>query len=732
VGAFLRLWQLNVAGFLDDQAGYFTLARDSILQGKLPLTGIAFSNSAMSPPIVVYLIMPFTALGKNPFPVVVSVALLNLVGVALCYLWALRAFGRLLAAVGALLFATCETAVEYGRFFWNMNYLAPLLALWAITLFAGGARGKRGWFVPNVFLLTVIVLIHPTGLLLAPAVLVAIVLAPQTVRWWEYVLGATLSAMLLVPTIVWELMSKGSDLGVFLQVGSHPASLDLRVFYVLYQILGGTTYAGPGADPPFAPVDPTTLYARLRLLHRAIELGVVLLFAAGYLNLTRLVAAPARDLWRRQETRAAGWRGLQGLAGTSFRGLRADPVWRGYLLLWLWVTLPPLVILRHSSPLHKHYLFILYPAAFVVCGLAVSWLAQWSRTLPDATAIMAARWSRRWQPRRAAQASLAALVAVLITGQAALSLLHITAVAQGQFDAADRYLSASYGYPLGEVQRADALLRRLEHQQGAVATLISLPVARYRGALNYLLVREERTRMDFPGDCLVLPAADMSPALVVTTSAAGYAAALLPALPTASHLTDIAMPGGSPFAVYRLHGALPALPDETPLAPTLFRDSQGTGLRLEAAARTAAGGLRLRWRVLASTGAGQPAQLYQVQARTLTPTGRAGAVLAAGGCAPTRWQTGETVFTWLTPPPGAAGAPPRDDALAGGPLTIEVMSHTQTLWSQTLGPLRLLSGVYTATAPTRLAPAGGAASRLPGSITPQGLFTLAPAALGPP
>src|SRR5262249_42665956 len=154
-----------------------------------------------------------------------------------------------------------------------------------------------------------------------------------------------------------------------------------------------------------------------------------------------------------------------------------------------------------------------------VCGLAVSSLALWSRTLPDRTASMAARWSRRWQPRRAAQATLAVLVAVLIAGQAVLSFLHISAVAQGQFDAADRYLSFSYGYPLGEVQRADALLRQLEHQQSAVATLISLPVARYRSALDYLLVREEPTRMDFPGDCLVLPAADMSPALVVITAA---------------------------------------------------------------------------------------------------------------------------------------------------------------------------------------------------------------------
>ncbi len=728
LGAFLRLWQLNVAQFLDDQAGYVTLARDSILQGKLPLTGIKFSTAAMSPPIVVYLVIPFTALGKNPVPVVVAIALLNIVGVALCYIWALRTFGRLIAGVGTLLFATCEVAVDFSRFLWNMSYLAPLIALWAVTLYAGGVRGKRGWFVPNVVLLTLIALLHPTGLLLAPGVLVAVLLAPQTVRWWEYALGVGLSALLLAPTLVWELVSKGYDLGAFLQLGSHSASLDLRVFYVLYQILGGTTYGGAHADPNFAVVNPTTLYARLRPAHRVIELEVVLLFAAGYLILTRLVVAPARDLWRRQETRAFGWRAFKAAAEAIYHGLRANPVWRGYLLLWTWVTLPPLAMLRHASPLHEHYLLILYPAAFIICGLAVTRLAQWCRTLPKVTASMT-RWPRLWKPRLAAQTLLATSVAVLIAGQSALLLLHVTALAQGQFNAA-----AGYGYPLGEVQRADTVLSRVEHQQGAVTTLISTPIARYRSALDYLLVREYSNRMDFLGDCLVLPAADMSPALVVSTSAQAYAAALLPALPNARHVTDIAMPGGSPFAVYRLLGELPALRDETPVAPTAFRDTAGNGLRLEAAALEAPGVLRLRWRVLASTGAGQAPHLYDVQARTLNADGSAGAFLAAGGCEPTRWQTGETVFTWLALPPGAGEAQQTVNAVPAGPVAIEVMSHTQYLWAPTFGPLQLLSDVSVGASPTLLSPtqAGGAASRLPGSITSQGIFTLAPATLGHP
>lgn len=142
LGAVLRLWRLDVTGFQTDQAELMALARGGVLRHVLPVTGIPSSIHTLNPPLSIYLLLPFAALGRDPFPAIVSLALWNVLGVALCYVFALRYFGRKTAASGTLLFATCGAAVGYSRFLWQQNYLPPLLVLWALAVYAGCVRSK--------------------------------------------------------------------------------------------------------------------------------------------------------------------------------------------------------------------------------------------------------------------------------------------------------------------------------------------------------------------------------------------------------------------------------------------------------------------------------------------------------------------------------------------------------------------------------------------------------------
>ncbi|MGH2517166.1 MAG: ArnT family glycosyltransferase, partial [Ktedonobacterales bacterium] len=179
LGAFLRLWQLGTSQFLDDQAILMSMARSSVVQHAIPITGIPSSIHALNPPLSVYLLMPFALFGKDPFPAIVALALWNVAGVALCYIFAWRYFGRRVAAIGTLLFATSGAAVDFSRFLWQQNYMPPLLILWALATFAGALRGTRGWFFASATLLALATLLHPTALLLAPVLLAAFALAPR-------------------------------------------------------------------------------------------------------------------------------------------------------------------------------------------------------------------------------------------------------------------------------------------------------------------------------------------------------------------------------------------------------------------------------------------------------------------------------------------------------------------------------------------------------------------------
>jgi hypothetical protein len=725
LGGFLRLWHLDVAQFTfaNDQSDFMTLARGIVTVHALPVTGIVSSITTLNPPLSIYLVMPFALFTPSPLPAVIFIAVWNTCGVVLCYVFALRYFSRTMAAVGALLFATCGEAVDLSRFLWQQNFITPLLVLWGLTLYWGCVEGRRRWFVPHVTLLILGALLHPTVLLLAPVSLVGVLLAPTAPRRGEIGLAALIGLVLLGPTVLWEVVSSGSDIRLLADyaLNSH-AVINRDVLRVLRQAVGSPTFPQAGSFSPYAHVLPTSAYAQLWGLQSWLERVGILTYAAGYLVLSALVLWPAWVIVRAHYDPYADQTAMQRFAifgRELWRGLRANATWRTYLLLWLWVTVPIVLLFRHSSPVFAHYLLILYPAVFLMAGLAIDRLLAAARAAAQSLASVlkigaATLWSR------AGQGVIVLVVGGLVAGQALLCSVYVSTLAAGQFDA-----NAGYGYTMGEFLSADQTLAAVQQQEHATSVFISAPGQFYHDAIRYLIVGDHADRVSFYGDCLVLPPAQNGPALVVSTDPHSSAAALLPSLPNARYVSTLSLPGGDPFTVYRMAGALPALPDETATAPVMFHVDAGNGLRLDAASVDSAGQLRLRWTVLGSTATGKIPRWYASEERPLGQDGRLGqTATATAHCEPTRWMAGDTVFTWLKTPSTTTSAQQLSGATsASGSVGIAVLGYTSHLDMPTVGPIRLLSGRVTGD-PPRLLPPERLAGQGVGTLTANGAFSL--------
>lgn len=669
LGAFLRLWQIGTTQFLDDQAGLMLLARESILHHALPLTGIPSSIGTLNPPLSVYLLLPFALFTANPLPSVVTLALWNVAGVVFCYIFALRYFGRRVAAVGTLLFATGDAALNYSRFLWQQNYLPPLLAIWALTLYMGAVRGERRWLAGNIILLGIAVQLHPTALLLAPVTLAGILLAPRFPRPRAYIIAAVGLLILFVPTLMFEAVSRGFDLRKLAHYALQRGRFDPAIAQVFWWAQNG---------PNSTDLGPQSPYALWSWWYPIVTWGVVFLIVGGWIVLTIRVFRPAVALWRphtagqpRLASRAKAW----GIA--VWRGLRADQRWRALFLLWLWITLPPVTMIHHSAGLFVHYLLVIYPAVFLAGGFGVDWLLQRLDTLAGAGDILR---------RRALPGLALGVVALLIAGQSLRFFLYPTSIAIGSFRA-----NASYGYPLDEMLALDDQLTALQRQQGATATYVITPeMPRYRLPAEYLLADDRADRVAFPAPCLVLPAPGEGAALAVSLAPGSPAETLLAALPTTHVIAHIPLAGGSPLAVYRLAGGAPVLADETSVPGVEYLNGAGDGLRLESLSFATPGMLRLRWTVIGAPPAGPGSPLYRVQ---LHVAHEAGATPPLVDCAMTHLRTGETVYTWLGLPGQAAQA--AQAAVAGLDFStgaaLEVSAGTQAPDVLTLGPIRFLT-----------------------------------------
>lgn len=685
LGAFLRFWHLNLSTFLVDQNISMRLARTAIVGHLLPVTSVEYSVGGYAPPFGQYLVIPFALFTHNPWPAVLSIAIWNVLGIALCYLFALKYFGRWVAGVGTLIFATCGVAVNYSRFIWQPNYETTFLILWALALFAWCLDGRRRYFVVSVLLVVLLAELEPVGALLLIITAAAWLFTSHRPRWRDYALLAIVLLVVLIPTLIWEVVTRGLDIRLLTHYSSSPATISLTVLKVLMQTIGA---------PSASDLGPASLYARFGAWYPFINLLAVLFFATGWLILSGRLLIPVMRAWR-----SAKQPRLASQIAASWQALRTDRVWCAEALLWLWVTVPPLSMVRHSSAPTVHYLILTYPAVFLVAAYPVRFLRE-----VDVLAWVAGKpWGGSLGRRAVASAGIA-VASLLIAAQAAQAALYPASLVSPGFDALN-----FYGFPLASMQAAEQRISALQREQGAPSVYISLPASqRFEQGMDYLLVGEHADRTGYADNCLVLPPPGAPPALLVSTSAAGPTAGLLPALASAQRVADIPMPGGAPFQVYRVSGAVPALPGETALEPAIYQPDPHNALRLDAAALAAPGLLRLRWTVLAASPAGTVPEAYHIQAQaTDGATTATSALLGAVDCQPTRWQAGETVFSWLSLMPTATATSPASVTPATPPasIAITVSASAPHLYEPVVGPLHLLSGQYIDDVPTLLQPA---------------------------
>jgi hypothetical protein len=683
LAAFLRLWSIDLTEVLSSQAQQLLLARGAWLHGALPVTGVATPLSNLSAPLTIYAAAPFMVFGKDPLLATIALALWNVLGVILCYVFANRYFGRVVAASGALLFATSGMAVYYSRSVWAPNYLPSVLILCMLMLFLGCISGRRGWFAPHVALLVMAIQILPAAALLIPVSALGFLLAPRTAwpsrREWALTIG--LAALLLAPTLLWESLNSFQDVRIIAH-NLLKGAFNLDVFHLLAMMLGAPNPGALGAN---------SLYAQTGSWAGIVTAAAVVCFVAGFAVLTVRLGRVGLYVWRDGIASAPDRqsRVRSGLVAI-WRGLRAEPVWRAHLLLWLWIVVPLVLLLWHTSTLDSYDLLVLYPAIFIVGGFAFQ---------------AAFRAAEKWVPRAAfarqvAPAVILTALTVLVLAQAFQSALYPAAIASGSYNAfASAAPDPGRGYPLAELEQLDTALGALQAEQHARGIFVSLPTSElYRDPIEYMTVAEHSDRVGSAANCLVLPTPDEGPALMVATQPSGPANSLLSSLPMLKPVANLAMAGSVPIAVYQINGKLPPLIGEQALTPITFADAAGNGLRLDAMAIQPDGQIRLRWTVLGSATTSQGVPWYHIAPSVRSANGSVSA-LAATGCQPTRWRAGETVFTWISGK-GAAKAQTLLLQVSGG-------ARTDGYTLRSAGPLRVLAG-QTDSAPLKtLRPSSG-------------------------
>ncbi len=509
---FLRFFQLQTTEFDTDQADLFGMARDAVAHGLIPLTSNNSSINVLNPPGFLYFLMPAAALTSHPLAAAITVGLFATTTSLLTYFFTRRYFGRFTATIATLLCVTATVPLKYSRGIWQPNILPFFVLLFMFFIYRGAVERRKGWFLPAMAMFGIMYQLHPSTLSLSVLVVLALFMAPGTVRWREVVWAGLTIVILLAPYILWEALTKFNDIHGLLAFSRLPAKFDSDGLTFYRQFL----YPDNGFIPRLMRV--WTLLINLLLLAGAIT-GFVLLFRRSQENESEQKGTASRNFFIR------GWNAVHN-----------DPMRSAVLLLLVWQIVPLLYISHHAVALHMQYLLMFLPGPYILIALFLSQLAVLvKRHLPSLATI--------------ARIGVIALAALLICEQFAASTAYLVKMTSGHYD--DRHVqNLPYVNDLNSLTHAFSEADQLAQTRHLNRIYVTMD-ANVQETMTYLGEQLKTPTTVFgANNCLVLPSPASGPAVMLVGPYADLTNTLLQRFASATLVDQPSRLGGKPFNLY--------------------------------------------------------------------------------------------------------------------------------------------------------------------------------------
>jgi len=603
VAAFLRLYQLNTTEFNNDQANLFQMARYAVTYGLIPATSNIASVGIYNPPASIDIFMIPAALTNDPLWGAIMVGILATVSVLLTYGFVRCYYGRVAATIAALMYATLLRAVFSSRTIWNPNLLPLFIVLFLMALFWGVVARRKGWLFPALFLLGTLIQLHPITTMLTIPLVIALVLAPGTMRWRDLVLGLLSLLIIYLPYLLWEIATNFQDFHILMQVLLHPqqkAAFDDMVwlFYQAllnpYDILSKQNPLHWLNVPPY--LDETSVLWQLAPHLAWVSQILIYLVIASMATVLALAVWPRGSSSHPLKPARTAWR----YVCRYWLELRNSPYRCGLIVLLSWQISPLIILLHHIVQLYLFYFLFLLPGPCILVGIFLAKTAEWlrhvdARSLPANTPLPAPLTdalkrvptlsrakalyrepfihqpqgfspSERRDPlqrvhggRVGRWASMGrygvyALAVLIIVAQFIASTVGILDIDHGNYS--DGF---KYGFTYNDLRslqnaltKADQLAQR-HHLNRVYLSIAS--IAHTQDSLRFLSNQMHTPTTIFDSNCVPLPSTEEGPAVVLVGPYSDLTNALLTTknvnqYSKATLIDKPIRPGGAPFSLY--------------------------------------------------------------------------------------------------------------------------------------------------------------------------------------
>lgn len=329
---FLRMHSLNYMEFKHDEAINSFKAAALAKEGLIPLSSGVSSTGINEPPIFMYLLafpFLFTSL---PVGAAAYIALWNVAGIGLAFLFTKIYFGMRAAFIATVLYAVNPWQVLFSRKIWTQNLLAPFAILFLVLLFHSLFRNRPRWLIAAGLVLGILLQLHISAAYVLPVAAAFICVGRKNVKARDLLPAILLMLLTFFPYLVLQWRTDFADFRTALLVSQNGETFQMKAFTLPFQLM--TTYGFDySLGRSFGEFESS-----------AVRITLIDITAMVFFTVALLIVV----FFRKKE----------------------------YLCLLSWVIGGMLFLSIVKTPLTIHYFLSLFPVCFVLTGVALDWTAD--------------------------------------------------------------------------------------------------------------------------------------------------------------------------------------------------------------------------------------------------------------------------------------------------------------------------------------------------------------------
>ena len=236
IALFLRLYNLQYMEFKGDEAFNSIKALNFVNEGEIPLFSSIGTTGVHEPPVFIYILAIPYFFSKNPVAAAGFIAILNVFGILLCYMFVKKFYSKRAAIIASAFYAVSPWQILFSRKIWAQDLLAFFAIAFLYFIFNAIYEKKKSHLIYALATLGALIQIHLSALYFFPVAAIALAAHYKTINKKYLSIGIIFFLLTFSPYFIFQIKNNFVDVRTVLELAKTGTAFHSSAFIMPFTL----------------------------------------------------------------------------------------------------------------------------------------------------------------------------------------------------------------------------------------------------------------------------------------------------------------------------------------------------------------------------------------------------------------------------------------------------------------------------------------------------------------